>query len=629
MDRSKYADLFLAESREHLKACNTSLLEWERHPAAVEPVDRLFRAIHTIKGMAATMGYMAVSQLAHSAENLLDALRHGRVAPTGPIFQLLFRAVDALGQGVERAVESPEDAPDTGLIGELNGVASGGVLSAATVAAGSTLPPTDPPTAESRNRRATDAPRSRPLQVTIRPGAVMRGARAALVLRRAEGFGAVSGLRPPMAELERDEFDGRFWFRLQTRLPDAEVVATLQSLGDVENVHIEESAPTEPTEAKGRNRQIRVHLHRLDALMKHVGELVIAKNRLASLSSGGADPVLGEVSERISRLVSAMQGEVLAARMAPVGEVFERFPRLVRDLSRDMGKRIRFDMEGEEIELDRSILDEIGEPLMHLIRNAADHGIEPPAQRLSAGKPAEGRILLSATRERNTVAIRVTDDGRGIDRAAILAKARREGAAPDSDALSDDLLVRVLAKPGFSTAQTVSGVSGRGVGVDVAMTRVRALGGTLEVRSELGRSTTFSLRVPLTLAIVRALLAEAGGERYAVPLAYVAETIEFDRSGVTALRDREALVVRDQVIPTVHLGDLVAGSSTPVSSRRPTLILEVGERRTALVVDALVGQQDIVVEPFDAPRGLPSFVGGATILADGAPALILDAAALL
>jgi two-component system chemotaxis sensor kinase CheA len=294
-----------------------------------------------------------------------------------------------------------------------------------------------------------------------------------------------------------------------------------------------------------------------------------------------------------------------------------------------MGKRIRFDMEGEEIELDRSILDEIGEPLMHLIRNAADHGIEPPAQRMAAGKPAEGRILLSATRERNTVAIRVTDDGRGIDRAAILAKARREGAAPDSDALTDDLLVRVLAKPGFSTAQTVSGVSGRGVGVDVAMTRVRALGGTLEVRSELGRSTTFSLRVPLTLAIVRALLAEAGGERYAVPLAYVAETIEFDRSGVTALRDREALVVRDQVIPTVHLGDLVAGSTTAVSSRRPTLILEVGERRTALVVDALVGQQDIVVEPFDAPRGLPSFVGGATILADGAPALILDAAALL
>jgi two-component system chemotaxis sensor kinase CheA len=227
------------------------------------------------------------------------------------------------------------------------------------------------------------------------------------------------------------------------------------------------------------------------------------------------------------------------------------------------------------------------------------------------------------------VALRVVDDGCGIDREAILTKAKREGAAPDADALTDDLLVRVLARPGFSTAQTISGVSGRGVGVDVAMTRVRALGGTLELHSELGRGTTFLIRVPLTLAIVRALLAEAGGERYAVPLAYVAETVEFDNHSVTAVRDREALVVRDRVIPTVHLCDLVASRSNAGSGRRPTVILEIGERRTALVVDSLGGQQDIVVEPFDAPRGLPSFVGGATILADGAPALILDAAALL
>jgi two-component system chemotaxis sensor kinase CheA len=237
---------------------------------------------------------------------------------------------------------------------------------------------------------------------------------------------------------------------------------------------------------------------------------------------------------------------------------------------------------------------------------------------------------LSATRERNTVALRVTDDGRGIDRGHILAKARREGLATDEiDALTDDLLLRVLARPGFSTAQAVSGVSGRGVGVDVAMTRVRALGGTLEVRTELGRGSTFLIRVPLTLAIVRALLADAGGEQYAVPLAYVAETVEFDRRAVTSVRDREALVVRDRVIPTVHLRDLVAAEGQTVSARQPTVILELGERRTALVVDALVGQQDIVVEPFDAPRGIPPFVGGATILADGKPALILDVAALL
>ena len=620
MDLSKYAALFLAESREHLNACNGSLLEWERAPDSVEPVARLFRAIHTIKGMAATMGYAAVAQLAHSAENLLDALRHDRVAATPTVFQLLFRAVDALGGAVQGVAAGSEAEADVVLIAELDAAAVNGSPAPA--------PAVEAAPEEPKLRRASDAPRSRPVQVTIRPGALMRGARAALVLRRAEGLGAVSGLRPAAAQLERDEFDGCFFFRLQTRVPDAQITAALGAVGEVVAVRLEEAAAV--VGGGGGSRQIRVDLRRLDALMKHVGELVVAKNRLTALSGEAGDPTMVELSERIARLVSAMQTEVLAARMTPVGEVFDRFPRLARDLSRDLGKRIRFDMEGEEIELDRSILDEIGEPLLHLIRNAADHGIEPPEQRTSAGKPAEGRILLSATRERNTVALRVVDDGRGIDRARILAKARREGLANgDLDTLTDDLLVRVLARPGFSTATTVSGVSGRGVGVDVAMTRVRALGGTLEVRSELGRGSTFLIRVPLTLAIVRALLADAGGERYAVPLAYVAETAEFDRRAVTSVRDREALVVRDQVIPTVHLRDLVSAPSHGQPARQPIVILEVGERRTALVVDALLGQQDIVVEPFDAPRGMPPFVGGATILADGKPALILDAAALL
>ena len=620
MDLSKYAALFVAESREHLKSCNSSLLEWEREPAALEPVDRLFRAIHTIKGMAATMGYSAVAQLAHRTENLLDGLRQGRLQAEPATFQLLFRAVDTLGKAVEAAAAGVEEADDAPLFAELDNAAAGN---------GPAVPEAVATEPAAPARRVTDAPRIRPLQVSIRPGAVMRGARAALVLRRAESMGAVSGIRPALAEFERDDFNGRFGFRLQTRASDAEIVAALRATGDVERVEILEPAASGPESGIGASRQIRVDLRRLDMLMKQVGELVVAKNRLGSVAAESKDPTLIELSERIARLVSAMQVEVIASRMTPVGEVFERFPRLVRDLSRDLGKQIRFDMEGEEIELDRSILDEIGEPLVHLIRNASDHGIESPADRMATGKPAIGRILVSAARERNTVAIRVVDDGRGIDRDKILAKARREGAAPETDALSDDLLVRVLARPGFSTAQQVSGVSGRGVGVDVAMTRVRALGGTLEVRSELGRGTTFLMRVPLTLAIVRALLTEAGGERYAVPLAYVAETVEFDRRAVTAIRDREALIVRDQVIPTIHLRDLVASRSSAPAGRRPTVILEVGDRRTALVVDALVGQQDIVVEPFDAPRGLPPFVGGATILADGAPALILDAAALL
>jgi len=620
MDVSKYAALFLAESREHLGSCNQLLLKWERDPSATEAVGGLFRSIHTIKGMAATMGFTGVAELAHRLESLLDALRQGQVKAEADTFELLYRAVDALGEGVEAAAAGRDRAPE---------VALGRELEAATGAAGAReahapAGPTGPP-----RRRSTDAPRARAVQVTVKADAAMRGARAILAVRRAEVLGVVSAVRPSLLHLEREEFDGRLSFRIESRATDEAISAAIRSAGEIAAIRFEE--PLSPgAESLERHRQIRVDLARLDRLMKQVGELVVAKNRLGVLAAGADDAALAELSERISRLVSGMQTEVIASRMTPVGEVFERYPRLVRDLARDLGKRIRFDVEGEEIELDRSILDEIGDPLLHLIRNAADHGIEPAEMRMAAGKPPEGRILLAATRDRNSVTLRVSDDGRGIDRAAILAKARREGQADAAaDLSSDDHLLRVLARPGFSTAEAVSGVSGRGVGVDVAITRVRALGGTLEIRSEVGRGTTFLIRVPLTLAIVRALLADAGGERYAVPLAYVAETVEFDPRAVTALRNREALVVREQVIPTVHLRDLVASGARPAPTRRPTVILEVGERRTALVVDALLGQQDIVVAAFDAPRGMPPYVGGATILADGAPALVLDAAALL
>ena len=622
MDVSKYAALFLTERREHLSACNQQLLAWEREPEASLPVGGLFRAVHTIKGMAATMGYVGVADVAHRLENLLDALRQRAVAPAPAVFQLLFRSVDALATSVEGAVVGAEPPVDPALASDLD------AATARLMDAGGDDRPAPIRPSGGTGRPVEESP-ARPVQVGLRRDAVMRGARAALVVRKAGELGTVTAVRPPVTQFDSQEFDGRFSFRLASGATDEQVVTALRSAGDVDTVRFEEDR-SDPKSAAVQSRQIRVDLGRLDALMKQVGELVVAKNRLGVLATDAADPALSEVSDRIARLVSGMQAEVIAARMTPVGEVLERFPRLVRDLGQELGKRVRFEVEGDEIELDRSVLDEIGQPLLHLIRNAADHGIESPEQRAAAGKPEEGRILLSASRERNYVALRLSDDGRGIDRSVILAKARREGLVDGAaDLQSDDLLLRVLARPGFSTAEQVSGVSGRGVGVDVVVTRVRALGGTIEVRSELGRGTTFVIRVPLTLAIVRALLASAGGERYAVPLAYVSETVEFDPRCVTAVRDREAIVVREQVIPTVHLRALVRNQPRPAPPRAPTVILEIGDRRAALIVDALMGQQDIVVEPFDAPRGMPPYVGGATILADGSPALILDAAALV
>jgi two-component system, chemotaxis family, sensor kinase CheA len=316
--------------------------------------------------------------------------------------------------------------------------------------------------------------------------------------------------------------------------------------------------------------------------------------------------------------------------MTPVWQVFDRYPRLVRDLARQLDKQVGLRVEGKEIELDRAILDELGDPLVHLLRNAVDHGIEMPAERRRRGKAPEGEIVLSAVRERASVTISIADDGRGIDRDRILQKAKRDGFVDAHlESLSDDQLLRVLARPGFSTAEAVTNVSGRGVGIDVAMTKIRALGGTIEVQTEIGRGSTFILRLPVTLAIVRALIADVAGERYALPLTYVAETVEFGAVPITTVEGREAMVLRDRVVPLVHLRALLGTATGPLSARRPVVVLQMGERRTGLVVDGMVGQQEIVVKEFDAPAGTLPVFSGATIMGDGVPALILDAGGLV
>jgi two-component system chemotaxis sensor kinase CheA len=614
MDLAKYAALFVAESREHLRACNQLLIAWEREPSAVEPVGGLFRAIHSIKGMAATMGYVRVADVAHNAESLLDAIRVGRVMVRPEYLDLLFRAVDALEDGVEAAASGkPESESSTETLARALEVAATGTSAK--------------PTAPTPGR--TDGATGALLDVVVRvgSGAPLKGARAALALRRVEALGSVSRVAPTTPEFERDDFDGRFAFRLRTGAAPRELDAAVRAVGDIASVAID-IASEEPALEVASFRQVRVDVERLDAMTKLAGELVVSRNRLLDLLAQQPDDELRRTAESLSRQVGEMQAEVLAARMTPVAELYDRFPRVVRDLARDLGKRVRLETEGGDIEADRAVLEELGDPLVHLVRNAIDHGIELPAVREAAGKPAEGRLRLLASREKNSVVIRVLDDGRGIDRARVLRQAREAGAVdPALEALGDDQLLKVLSRSGFSTATALSGVSGRGVGVDVVVTRLRALGGTVELSSRTGEGTSFALRVPLTLAIVSALLVRVGDERYAVPLAYVAETVDYDGGVRAGAGAAESLLVRGGPVRTVHLARLFAMPETHVH-RRPAVVVQVGERRAAVVVDALEGQQDIVVEPFVAPVGTPPWFGGATILADGQPALILDAAAL-
>ena len=653
MDSSRYAELFLTESQEHLSAINTSLLELERAPGAEAPVAALFRAMHTIKGMAATMGYHGVTEIAHEAESLLDGVRRGALRADHVLADLLFGAADLLERTIEATTEG-HASPDSHELLER--------MRAMTRIARAT-----PPRSMAMVRGAAAGTR---VSVTLEPETPLKGVRAWMVAQKLAAHGRLVATEPAEAALQAEQFDRTFTVVLDTTVAAAQLMATARGAGYVESATVfvpgaaptadetgtpagassDDPAPVRPSSAVKRpsgaitaefavpdgaarvvrtQRHIRIDLRRLDVLMNLIGELVIARGRLQAIARERKDVELDEALSHASRLVSELQDEIMTTRLVPVWQVFDRFPRLVRDAARALGKDVDFVIEGKDIELDRSMLDEIGEPMVHLLRNAVDHGLETPAERRAVGKPPSGRLRLAALRDRSSVLIRVSDDGRGIDRDRVLAKARALGlVASDTEALSDDELFRLIARPGFSTNETVTDLSGRGVGIDAVATRVRQMGGVLELRSEEGRGTTVTARLPATLAIVRAVLARVGDETYAIPMTHVSETMELPEHVRETVKGRDVLSLREDVLPLLHLRDLVR---LPRHRDRinHVVVLEMAEKRAGVLVDRLLGQQDIVVKPFDAVKDGLALFSGATILGNGAPALILDVNSLL
>ncbi|HWK89171.1 MAG TPA: chemotaxis protein CheA [Longimicrobium sp.] len=651
MELSQYAELFLSESREHVSAINHLLLALEADPRSREAVEGLFRSVHTIKGMSATMGYRAVADLAHEMENLLDRVRQGRAAPDGELVDTLFAATDALEKSIEVAVEEGEDddAAVAPLLARLRVLAGDAEAPAPAPAKGrrgkakAALPLEPVPAEPIVLAPETAAEGALRVRVTVDPASALPGVRAFMAVRAARALGEVTGLEPSEAALNEEGFNGTVRFSLRTPSSAAEVELALRGAGEIREVEVvsaarhaaEEAAVAGPGAlpgaAAGRTRNIRVDLRRLDALVNGVGELVIVRDRMRRLAAD-AEGELAEAVDQASRLIGELQDEIMRARMAPVWQVFDRFPRLVRDAARALGKKVEFVIDGKEIELDRSMLDEIGDPVVHLLRNALDHGIESPAERRAAGKPETGTLRLSAARERSRIVIRVDDDGRGIQRERVLAKALAQGlaTAEEARAMPDEEVYRFLLRPGFSTAETVTDVSGRGVGLDVVATRVRALGGMLEIESRPGQGTAMTLQLPQTLAIVRALLVRQSGETYALPLTHVGETVHLLPEEIGAVKGRPVAYLRDEVIPLHSLKRILrtngGGGGGP---KRAAVILEIGEQRVGLEVDALLGQQEIVVKAFDATDDTLRVFSGATILSDGRPALILDAGSLL
>jgi two-component system chemotaxis sensor kinase CheA len=530
VDTGRYAKLFLSESREYLSEINNALLELERG-ASETAIARLFRAVHTMKGMGGAMGYATVSELSHELETLLDRLRTGSLSVTPVIMDTLFSGVDALEEAVALAT-----APT-------------------------------------------------PTELDVKE--------------------VIARIRAASNEEAAQTFTSEFAI-----------------------MAVDKSEATKAPVAKPA-RHIRIDARRLDTLLNLMGELVIARDRIAQIAERLGDETLLEATLRASQIVATLQNEIMTSRMVPVWQVFDRFPRVVRDTARALGKDVDFKIEGKEIELDRSMLDEMGEPVLHLLRNSLDHGIETPADRKKAGKPPVATLTLTAERDRATVLIRVTDDGRGIDQSKVLPRAKKLGLIDaGTTRLTEEELVRIISRPGFSTADKVTDISGRGVGFDIVANKVRALGGSLEVHTDSGLGTNVSMRLPLTLAITRALIARVEKEVYAIPLTHVLETFALSQPMLQEIKGKEVVAIRDDVFPAIWLRDRV-GLPPSDKAGGQVVLVELADRRAALIVDEFVGQQEIVVKQFDGVIGSRTLFSGATILGDGAPALIVDASTLL
>jgi two-component system chemotaxis sensor kinase CheA len=542
VNTKRYAELFRAEARERLSEMNTSLLALERGEGA-DRVAELFRAVHTVKGMSAAMGYIPVRDLSHALETLLDLLRRGALPVTPAVVETLFESVDTLESAI---VAVSQDAHE-----EIDVSAAVASLEAMTATA---------PVENDAINPTMEWPIMR--QVAPTPSVPQPAARPA-----------------PAAQGMSGEKGQRF---------------------------------------------VRVDAARLDSLMTLIGELVIVRGRLQDIARKSPNPALSETVLNASRLIGNLQTEITTARMVPVGQAFERFERMVRDTSHVLGKKVVFEILGSDIEVDKSVLDEIGEPVMHLIRNSLDHGVETPAERRVAGKPPVAKLTLSAARERSSVVIRVSDDGRGIDINRVLERASDAGLIePDHGLLSDAEILALIARPGFSTTSKVTEISGRGVGLDVVATKVRSLGGSVELSTDAGAGTEIRLELPMTLAIIHALLARSENEVYALPITHVIETLVVDPSMVSFEDGREVLMVRGQSVPAVRLRERLGHA--PSDKRGHAVVLDLPDGRMSLLVDEFVGQQEVVVKTFDAARGMPQLFNGATILTNGSPALILDA----
>lgn len=657
LDMTVYRDAFLSESAEYLQGVVDALLTLESDPEDLEPVEAVFRAAHSLKGMSATMGYERTASLTHTMESLMDTVRKREQPVTGDLVDLVLRATDTLRDLINDEASGGESIDPELIVQELRERTEVAHGAAQAPSASSAVPDVSGPGAW--------------LEVHIDPSCQLASVRAYMVIKRLRQLGEVAGTEPAESDIDDGRFDGSFVVHVLTDRPADKLAEAAGAITDVASVRVIERgtsdlgataseqtvAPEGPEAASlipdghapdrdaafGRAAKavpkladtatVRIALTHLDTMVDVMGELVIARSRLENVAERMQDRQLSDAVGEVHRISAELQREVMATRMVPVGNVFNRFPRMVRDLARDLGKDVTFEVDGLDIELDRTVLDEIVEPLVHLLRNSIDHGLEPAADRIAVGKSERGLVRLSATRERDRALVTVADDGRGMDVERIWQAAIERGMVTPAqrDEHTDDDILMLTCTPGFSTAKQATKVSGRGVGMDVVREKVEQLGGSLTIRSRPGSGTEFVLTLPLTLAIIQALLVRSSSQIYAIPLGAVTEVLAYDDLPVETVDLRTVITLRDgQVVPLDPLDEIVGAEESkcsPVRSRN-VVLLEWGDATRALGVDGLVGRQEIVIKPLSGMFAGVTGLSGATVLGDGSVALILDPRAL-
>ena len=680
MDVNQYLGIFLEEAREHLQTLNRCVLDLEHEPGTLHILDEIFRSAHPITGMSATMGYSEIAELTHEMENVLDLLRKGTLTAHADIIDTLFQCVDRLEQLVEEVANGQTGGVEvSALSAKLASLAKGEMVAPAekvqplSTTKDAKIAVSQMSLNDTEKEMASTAiaqgMKVYELTIRLRQGTLLKSVRAYMAMKALDEMGDVIKTDPLVEDLERDNFGQEFSVLLVTDNASEKIHDTIISIAEIETVlvtpcsvavpttmeavknkttdvsssataletgvaEISRGEKTETAVAKNKGRALlRVDAEKLDSLLNLVGELVINKTRLQQIGLTNQLQELSEAIEQMDRVTTDLQSVVMKLRMVPVSQVFNRFPRMVRDLSHSLGKEINLIIQGEETELDRTVIDEIGDPLVHLLRNSIDHGIEKPEDRTASGKNPVGEVRLIARHEGNNVLLMVTDDGKGLKAEAIKQKAMEKGliTKAELDVMELNDIMKLIFLPGFSTAETVTDVSGRGVGMDAVRTKIEALGGVLELDSNPGQGTRVRIRLPLTLAIIQALLVQVHEETYAIPLGSIDSTINITPEEIRTIQQQEVILLRGQIIPLVRLGNSLGIKSAAGFEEGQELyvvIVQAGDHKIGLLVDSLVGQQEIVIKSLGKILTGIRQIAGATILGDGQVVLILDVNAL-